>query len=134
MRQLPLRSPTKTIIIWHSKEIKTFTIRGLELFYEIACSKKFWISIGKCQLWNPVYIKSWGNESNLFDFSRIVILSAKCEYMQYQLLKTKKFISFIRGVFRAWSNIHDEAKYIKCKFISFFFQPHFLYLPLSPFK
>ena len=36
---------------------------------------------------------------------------------------TKKYISFIREVFRAWPNIHDEAKNIsKYKFMSFFFQ------------
>ena len=28
------------------------------------------------------------------------------------IIITKKFIPFIRGVFRAWLNIHDEAKYI----------------------
>ena len=28
------------------------------------------------------------------------------------IIITKKFISLIRGVFRAWSNIYDEAKYI----------------------
>ena len=28
------------------------------------------------------------------------------------IIITKKFISFISGVFRAWPNIHDEAKYI----------------------
>ena len=28
------------------------------------------------------------------------------------IIITKKFIPFIRGVFRAWPNIHDEAKYI----------------------
>ena len=51
------------------------------------------------------------------------------------IIITKKFISFIREVFRAWPNIHDEAKNIsKCKFMSFFFQPHFVYLCLSLFK
>ena len=39
------------------------------------------------------------------------------------IIITKKFISFIREVFRAWPNIHDEAKNIsKYKFMSFFFQ------------
>ena len=28
------------------------------------------------------------------------------------IIITKKFISLISGVFRAWSNIYDEAKYI----------------------
>ena len=51
------------------------------------------------------------------------------------IIITKKFISFIREVLRAWSNIHDEAKNIsKYKFMSFFFQPHFVYLRMSLFK
>ena len=51
------------------------------------------------------------------------------------IIITKKFISFIREAFRAWPNIHDEAKNIsKYKFMSFFFQPHFVYLYLSLFK
>ena len=29
------------------------------------------------------------------------------------IIITKKFISFIRGVVRAWPNIRDEAKYIQ---------------------
>ena len=28
------------------------------------------------------------------------------------IITTKKFISFIRVKFRAWPNIHNEAKYI----------------------
>ena len=51
------------------------------------------------------------------------------------IIITKKFISFIREVLRAWPNIHDEAKNIsKYKFMSFFFQPHFVYLRMSLFK
>ena len=51
------------------------------------------------------------------------------------IIITKKFISFIREVLRAWPNIHDEAKNIsKYKFMSFFFQPHFVYLRMSIFK
>ena len=51
------------------------------------------------------------------------------------IIITKKFISFIREVLRAWPNIHDETKNIsKYKFMSFFFQPHFVYLRLSLFK
>ena len=51
------------------------------------------------------------------------------------IIITNNFISFIREVLRAWPNIHDEAKNIsKYTFISFFFQPHFIYLCLSLFK
>ena len=62
-------------------------------------------------------------------------------------MKTKKFILFIRGVFRAWWNIYDEAFNrslfsqknsvvdirldSKYKFMSFFFEPHSLNLCLS---
>ena len=49
------------------------------------------------------------------------------------IIITKKFVSFIRGGFRARPNIRDEAKYIY-KFMSFFFQPHTVYLCLSLFK
>ena len=43
-------------------------------FVKLAYPKKIWIFIEKCQRWSPIYIKSWGNESNLSDFSRVVIL------------------------------------------------------------
>ena len=42
----------------------------------------------------------------------IIIIIIKITILIIIIIITKKFISFIRGVFRAWSNIHDEAKYI----------------------
>ena len=48
---------------------------------------------------------------------------------------SKKFISFIRGKFRAWPNIHDMKLIVsKYKFTSFFFQSHSVYLSLSLVK
>ena len=71
LRQLPLRSPTKTIIIWNSKQIKTLYSQwfGVVLWSSLS-EKKNWIFQTKYQRWSPVFIKSWGNESNLSDFSR----------------------------------------------------------------
>ena len=79
LRQLPLSSPTKTIIIWNSKQIKTLYNQW---FRAALPNIKFWIFIRKCQRWSPVYTKSWGNKSNLSDISRVVILKSTCKYLK----------------------------------------------------
>ena len=43
---------------------------------------------------------------------KIIIIIIIIIIMIIIIIITKKFISFISGVFRAWPNIHDEAKYI----------------------
>ena len=75
MRQLPLRSSAKTVIIWHSNQIKTLYNQWFRpVLWNSLSEKKNGIFIGKCQRWSPVYVKSWGTESNLSDIFRVVIL------------------------------------------------------------
>ena len=64
LRQLPLHSSTKTIVIWHSKQIKTLYNRW---FGAVLSNIEFWTFIRKRQRIfirkRLVYIKSWANKS-----------------------------------------------------------------------
>ena len=109
LRQFPLRSPTKTIIIWHSKQIKTLYNQWFELFCETACPKKIWIFMRKCQPQSLVYIKSWGNER--FEPSRFLQSSNPVGHM-----RIPNIVAFTVTFFCCWKTVFPCQRSLTYKY------------------
>ena len=130
LRQLPLHSSTKTIIIWHSKQIKTLYNRW---FGAVFSNIEFWRFIRKRQRVfirkSPVYIKSWGNKSVepfwFFQSSNPVehmqipkIISFKGTFFWKTLFSYQRSLTYENmDVYKTLLPIPNFAKYLKYPYI-----------------